>query len=265
MLSGERIFSKKEMKNHLNLHSLRAQAAKNTYAYLEEQLKQNGEEYRKKLENELREKWNKFNINPKAGKPRPFPENRLSGKYYLRGKSKEFAIKNNLPTSYDRLLVFYVSMQKLAHYRLGVTVQSYLMFVYEIPEWLVFVLFVIVCAVSGLAVLKAKTAVALVEGVEEKIKVQTQVFKSLIADAEHLLSTCKSAELKTEAKKVYEAIRYSDPMSNDALADIEGQIQSEFTFFAQAINSEDLELAKTVGEGLLNLIDSRNKKCKVLK
>lgn len=54
-------------------------------------------------------------------------------------------------------------------------------------------------------------------------------------------------------------------MSNEALADIEGQIQSEFTFFAQAIKSEDLELAKSVSAGLIDLIDSRNKKCKVLK
>ena len=53
--------------------------------------------------------------------------------------------------------------------------------------------------------------------------------------------------------------------SISALADVEGQIQGEFTFFAQAINSEDLELAKSVGEGLLNLIDSRNKKCKMIK
>ena len=101
--------------------------------------------------------------------------------------------------------------------------------------------------------------------VDEKIKEQTQFIKLLTADAEHLMSSSKTAELKAEAKKVYEAIRYSDPMSNEALADIEGQIQSEFAFFTQAIRSEDLELAKSVADGLLNLIDARNKKCKVLK
>ncbi len=148
---------------------------------------------------------------------------------------------------------------------LSVVLAGLYMFVYKIPEWLIFTLFVIVCGVSALSAVKAKTAVALVEGVDERIKEQTHVFKTLAADAEHLLSTCRSTELKAEAKKVYEAIRYSDPMSNDALADIEGQIQGEFTFFAQAINSEDIELAKSVGEGLLNLIDSRNKKCKIIK
>ena len=123
---GERIFSKSEMNNHLNLHSIRAQAAKDTYTYLENRLKSEGEEYRKKIEAELREAWDKNNINPKTGKTKPFPEERLTGTYFLRGKSKSFAIKNNLPICYDRLLVFYVSVFKLAHYRLGVTVQSYL-------------------------------------------------------------------------------------------------------------------------------------------
>ena len=70
--------------------------------------------------------WQKNNINRKTGKPKAFPEGRLTGTYFLRGKSKEFAVKNNLPISYDRLLVFYVSVFKLAHYRLSVTVQSYL-------------------------------------------------------------------------------------------------------------------------------------------
>ena len=123
---GERIFSKAEMKNHLNLHTLRAQAAKETYKYLENELSIHGEGYRRKLEAELRETWNKYNINPKTGKPKPFPKNRLTGTYFLRGKSKAFAIKNNLPIFYDRFLVVYVSVVKLAHYRLSVTVQSYL-------------------------------------------------------------------------------------------------------------------------------------------
>jgi hypothetical protein len=139
------------------------------------------------------------------------------------------------------------------------------MFVNLVPDWLVYVLFVVVCGVCAISIIKAKTAVALVEGIDEKISTKTQVFKMLTADAEHLMSVSKTAELKAEAKRVYEAIRYSDPMSSGALTDIEGQIQSEFEFFSQAIKSEDLELAKSVADGLLNLIDGRNKRCKALK
>ncbi len=134
-----------------------------------------------------------------------------------------------------------------------------------IPYWIGIIACMLVLAFSAISVIKATVAADVVSEIDEKIKVQTQFVKLLTADAEHLMVSSKTAELKAEAKKVYEAIRYSDPMSNEALTDVEGQIQSEFTFFTQAIKSEDLELAKSVADGLLNLIDGRNKKCKILK
>lgn len=134
-----------------------------------------------------------------------------------------------------------------------------------VPYWIGVIVCVLVFAFSAISVIKAGVVADVVSEIDEKVKVTTQFIKLLTADAEHLMSISKNAELKAEAKKVYEAIRYSDPMANDALIDVEGQIQSEFTFFSQAIKSEDLELAKSVSDGLLNLIDSRDKKCKVLK
>lgn len=134
-----------------------------------------------------------------------------------------------------------------------------------IPYWVGIIACLLVLAFSAISVIKATVASDVVSEIDEKIKVQTQFIKLLTADAEHLMTSSKTAQLKAEAKKVYETIRYSDPMSNEALADIEGQIQSEFSFFTQAIKSEDLELAKSASAGLIDLIDSRNKKCKVLK
>lgn len=164
-------------------------------------------------------------------------------------------------------LFLQISQFKTAYWLgiLSIVLSAVYMFVNLVPDWLVYVLFVVAYGVCTISINKAKTAVALVEGVDEKISTKTQVFKMLTADAEHLMSVSKTMELKAEAKRVYEAIRYSDPMSSDALSEIEGQIKSEFEFFSQAIKSEDLELAKSVSEGLINLIDGRNKKCKALK
>lgn len=164
-------------------------------------------------------------------------------------------------------LFLQISQFKTAYWLgiLSIVLSAVYMFVNVVPDWLVYVLFVIVCGVCAISIIKAKTAVALVEGVDEKISTKIQVFKILTADAEHLMSISKTADLKAEAKKIYEAIRYSDPMSSDALSEIDGQIQSEFAFFSQAIKSEDLELAKSISEGLINLIDGRNKNCKALK
>ena len=79
------------------------------------------------------------------------------------------------------------------------------------------------------------------------------------------MDTARSTELKSLAKKVYESIRYSDPMSNAALVEIEEKIQNAFSAFENAIDSGDIELASATANNILTLIDTRSKKCKLLK
>ena len=56
-----------------------------------------------------------------------------------------------------------------------------------------------------------------VSEIDDRVKAQTFFIHSLTADAQTLMSFAKSDVVQTECKKVYESIRYSDPMSNDAL------------------------------------------------
>ena len=134
-----------------------------------------------------------------------------------------------------------------------------------VPYWVGIIVCLLVLAFSAVGVIKATGAAEIVSATDVKIKEQTRFIKLLTSDAEQLMAVSKTDELKAMSKKVYEAIRYSDPMSNEALANIERQIQREFASFSQAITSEDAELAKSVADELLNLIDGRNKKCKALK
>ncbi len=139
------------------------------------------------------------------------------------------------------------------------------LFVGIVPDWMIYIAVVLVYGIAVISILKAKVAVSVVEGIDEKIKIQTFFIKSLTVNAEHLMHTSKTAELKTLAKKVYEAIRYSDPMSNAVLVEVEDKIQNGFVDFENAVNGEDIELASSTADELLSLIDIRNKKCKLLK
>lgn len=139
------------------------------------------------------------------------------------------------------------------------------MAVSAIPYWVGIIVDVLVLAFYAIAILKASAAADIVSDIDKKIKTQTFFIKSLTVDAETLMTRAKSDEIKAEAKKVYEAIRYSDPMSNEALAGIETKIQNEFNSFDNAVISDDADLVKSITEELVNLIDERNKKCKLLK
>ena len=148
---------------------------------------------------------------------------------------------------------------------LSLVLSGIYLFIAIVPDWMVYIGFVLVYGFAAISILKAKVSVSVVAGIDEKIKVQTFFIKSLTVDAEHLMNTCKTTELKTLAKKVYEAVRYSDPMSNVVLVEVEDKIQNSFLDFENAVNSEDFDLASSTADVLLSLIDIRNKKCKLLK
>lgn len=135
----------------------------------------------------------------------------------------------------------------------------------NVPNWLGIILCFAVLGFSAIAVLKAEIAIEEVIKIDEKIKTQTAFIKLLTVDAQSLMMKAKSSEIKAECKKVYEAVRYSDPMSNDALSSIEGQIQKQFNAFEVAVEGNELDYVKKLSSDLLIAIDSRNKKCRVLK
>ena len=133
------------------------------------------------------------------------------------------------------------------------------------PVWLSVVICVLVASISASIILVTCFVINVVSGIDNEIKTKTFAIKTLTADAEHLLSVAQSFELKKECEKVYENLRYSDPMSNTALSEINEQIQRQFGSFESAVNSSDLELTIAECEELLNLIDKRNKRCRLLK
>lgn len=134
-----------------------------------------------------------------------------------------------------------------------------------LPEWIGIIVCMLILAFDAIAIMKATAAAEIVRGIDEKVKTQTFFIKNLASDAQSLMTSAKSDELRTEAKKVCEAIRYSDPMSNEVLSEMEAQIQKQFNAFADAVKAEDPELAKETADALVEMVNGRNQKCKLLK
>ncbi len=138
------------------------------------------------------------------------------------------------------------------------------MLISALPYWVGIIVCAIVLVANVLSVVKATAAIDEIERVDAKVKAQTFFIKSLTVDAETLMSRAKSDEAKAATKKVYEAIRYSDPMSSEALASVEGQITVTFAKLADAVANETDDIA-TIANEIVILVGDRDKKCKLLK
>lgn len=139
------------------------------------------------------------------------------------------------------------------------------MMISPLPYWVGVIVCAIVLTATVISVLKADTAAQAVAKVDEKVKVQTAYIRLLTVDAENLLSRAKSDAAKAACQKVYEAARYSDPMSSDALLPIEGKISAQMEVLSAAVAAGNDEQIIAAAEEVSLLIGDRNRKCKVLK
>ncbi|MCI8610042.1 MAG: hypothetical protein HFE73_10395 [Firmicutes bacterium] len=134
-----------------------------------------------------------------------------------------------------------------------------------LPNWVGIIVCLVILAFTALSVIKAKVAVELVDRVDEETEEKTRFIKSLTADGAALLSRAKSQPYQDVCKKVYEALRYADPVSSQALAELESRITAKFAELKEAVDLEQAEKAEAAGEELIVYIKERNEKCKLMK
>lgn len=146
-----------------------------------------------------------------------------------------------------------------------VAVGSVLMLIPNCPAWIVSIICIIIFAFNAITVIKAVWAANTVGNVEDKIKAKTSFIKNLTVDAESILSRANNESIKALCKKVYEAVRYSDPMSNDELSVIEAKITVKMDEYSSAVSANDVEKAKEIADEIIILVADRNRKCKAIK
>ena len=139
------------------------------------------------------------------------------------------------------------------------------MLISPLPYWVGVIVCAIVLVANALSVVKATAAIDEIERIDTKVKTQTFFIKSLTVDADTLMASAKSESVKAECRKVYEAIRYSDPMSNDTLASVESQITVKFAELSDAVKADDVARVTEITKDIMVLINNRNQKCKMSK
>lgn len=126
-------------------------------------------------------------------------------------------------------------------------------------SWIAIVVCVLILGISAICLIGTETGREEINRVEEKIEKNVFYIKSLQVDIERLANSETDAETKAALTKLAEKIRFSDPMSNDVLYDLETEIADK----VQEIKTADNKAA--IITVLDSLIIERNKKAKLLK
>ena len=172
--------------------------------------------------------------------------------FAFKAKSKEqiFLRLSLVTVSYSALILSFV-------------VGAACMLIPNLPNWVGIILCALILGFTAVSVIKANAAVELVRETDTRVKEKTAFIRMMTVEADNLMARAQTDEAKAMCKKVYEALRYSDPMSCNALSGTEAEISEKFSAFAAAVKNG--ENASELADELLALIGDRNRMCKVMK
>ena len=126
-------------------------------------------------------------------------------------------------------------------------------------SWIALVVCALILGISAICLIGTETGGEEINRVEEKVEKKVFYIKSLQVDVEILASNETDANTKSALTKLAEKIRFSDPMSNEVLADLEAEITAKVKELKTADNKKEIITI------LDSLITERNKKAKLLK
>lgn len=133
------------------------------------------------------------------------------------------------------------------------------LFVPTLPAWSTIVACSIIAGVSAVGMISVGVVRNEIERVEANVQKKVFYIQELQADVELLAAAETDADTKAALTRLAEKIRFSDPMSNERLADLENKISTKVLELKTAVNKVEITTELT------SLLDERNKKCKILK
>lgn len=127
------------------------------------------------------------------------------------------------------------------------------------PSWVAVIICILILGISAICLVGTEAGKEEINRVENNIEKKVFCIKSLQTEVEMLAEAEKDPDTRTALIKLAEKIRFSDPISNEALSDLELKI---------AENVKELKISKDKFELISKinlLLIERNKKTKILK
>ena len=170
--------------------------------------------------------------------------------------NKAFSVE----TLKSRFLGYSVIYIGIIYLIVQIIISLIMMAIPKIPVFIAIIINTIILAIVCTLFLSGNMANTAIKKNEEKVQTKTEFIKGIQMSIDILLSEETDLEVKRELKKIADVIRYSDPMSNSGLEDIEKQIADRIAAVSSAGNGK-LNLISEINE----LIKQRNIKCRALK
>lgn len=134
-----------------------------------------------------------------------------------------------------------------------------------VPVWLAVPVYALALGATCLGLIAADTAAEQIHIQDQKLTEGVTLMRSLHSQLCRLASRCDDPDAAADVKKFAEELRYSDPVSSDALADIERELCAVVDELQTAVIDGDPSAVEQLCRKANTLLAERNRLCKLNK
>lgn len=129
-----------------------------------------------------------------------------------------------------------------------------------VPFMLMLVLECVVLGVYAIALIMSLSHKDVVVAIDQNIKKNVFAIRTLVTDVESLAESVEDGALKIKLNRLAEDIRYSDPMTNDVVAELDLQMKDAIAELEVYVSEQDYSNAEAKIRQAQLLISKRNKR-----
>ncbi|MCR5307894.1 MAG: hypothetical protein K6E24_02740 [bacterium] len=159
-----------------------------------------------------------------------------------------------------RVSIIYLILQMITSVVLMITNAFVL-----VPVFIPAIILVLLTGFAAIGVLITVGAKSIIESIEKEEKQKTAFMNNFKIEVESLENKTSDSDFNKDIHKFVEKVKYSDPMSANELVDIENEISIKYDTLKDNILNEKLDDAKKDLAEINDLVDKRNRMCKLNK
>ena len=130
-----------------------------------------------------------------------------------------------------------------------------------IPTWLAVLVYAAMLGAAVIGLMGAETVVDTIQSQDQKMKQDVRFMRDLQSKVNQMAAQCSLPEVK----QFCENIRYSDPVSSEALAEIDLDLSAAVDNLQSAIVDGDNIAIRQLAQKADNILSERNRLCKLNK
>ena len=138
-------------------------------------------------------------------------------------------------------------------------------FIVRVPAWAALVVCVLITGVFSVGFISADIMRDEVERQDKQLVKDVKTMRALQSKTAFIVSQCTDTGLKPMLRELSEKFRFSDPVSSDALAEIENDLTATVDELQAAVMENDIDSAKVLCAKVAATLEQRNTMCKLNK